>query len=164
MLREYRYNREDAVSYAHRWAFGRNPAYSDFEEMGGDCANFASQCIYAGAPVMNYTPIYGWYYESLKSRSASWSGVDYLYKFLTSNTGEGPFGKDEGIAYINKGDIIQLKFTDSFKHTLVVVDVKSRTPNGILIASHSYDADYRKLSSYSYADLRTVCIKGFRKI
>ncbi len=164
MAKIHAYDRESAVRYAHRWAFSRNPRYTDFEQMGGDCANFASQCIYAGAPVMNYTPVYGWYYENIKSRSPAWSGVDYLYNFLTQNESEGPFGKDEGIKKLQIGDIIQLKFTDSFKHTLVVVEIKNRTPDGILIASHSYNADYRKLSSYYYKEMRTVCIEGFRKM
>ena len=59
------YNRQAAVAYAHRWAFGRNPAYSNFDGMGGDCTNFASQCLYAGTGIMNFTPTYGWYYLSL---------------------------------------------------------------------------------------------------
>ena len=163
-MREFEYQRDRAVEYAHKWAFGRNPLYYDFEELGGDCANFASQCIFAGAPVMNYTPVYGWYYENLKSRSPSWSGVEYLYKFLTSNAGEGPFGSDDGLDAIKIGDIIQLKFENDFQHTLVVVSIKNHYPDGILIASHTYDADYRKLSSYNYSEYRTVCIKGFRKI
>ncbi|MBP3352092.1 MAG: amidase domain-containing protein [Lachnospiraceae bacterium] len=53
-MREITYNRTAAVYYARKWALGRNPAYYDFEEVGGDCTNFASQCIYAGAGVMNY--------------------------------------------------------------------------------------------------------------
>ena len=36
----YGYDREKAVAYAHKWAYGRNPAYGDFSEMGGDCTNF----------------------------------------------------------------------------------------------------------------------------
>ena len=39
----YEYNREAAVSYARRWALGRNPAYMDYELWGGDCTNFISQ-------------------------------------------------------------------------------------------------------------------------
>ena len=31
----YEYNREAAVSYARRWALGRNPAYMDYELWGG---------------------------------------------------------------------------------------------------------------------------------
>ena len=42
------YDRRAAVLYAHRWAYGRNPAFYDYEHLGGDCTNFASQCIYAG--------------------------------------------------------------------------------------------------------------------
>ena len=47
-LIEFPYNRELAVAYAHRWAYGRNPEYFDFQGIGGDCTNFASQCIYGG--------------------------------------------------------------------------------------------------------------------
>ena len=56
------YDRRAAVLYAHRWAYGRNPAFYDYEGLGGDCTNFASQCIYAGSGVMNFTPTFGWYY------------------------------------------------------------------------------------------------------
>lgn len=42
------YNRGKAVAYALEWAMSRNPAYLDFEELGGDCTNFASQCLLAG--------------------------------------------------------------------------------------------------------------------
>jgi hypothetical protein len=31
------YNREATVAYAREWALTRNPAYYDFEEIGGDC-------------------------------------------------------------------------------------------------------------------------------
>ena len=54
MLNEKEYRREAALQYAKQWALGRNPRYLDFEHMGGDCTNFASQCIYAGS----------WYYHS----------------------------------------------------------------------------------------------------
>ena len=53
------YDRAAAVVYAHRWAFKRNPAYYDYEEIGGDCTNYASQCLYAGSGIMNYTPDFG---------------------------------------------------------------------------------------------------------
>ena len=51
-MQEIPYNREVAVAYARRWALGRNIAYYDFENIGGDCTNFASQCIYAGTPTI----------------------------------------------------------------------------------------------------------------
>ena len=74
------YNRDAAVTYAARWAFSRNPAYLDFQQLGGDCTNFVSQCLYAGSGVMNFTPVYGWYYRTASNRTASWTGVEYLYR------------------------------------------------------------------------------------
>ena len=46
-MREKGYNRQSAVEYARRWALGRNPAYYDFEGIGGDCTSFVSQCLYS---------------------------------------------------------------------------------------------------------------------
>ena len=63
-MQEIPYNRDAAVAYARKWALGRNPAYYDFQDVGGDCTNFASQCIYAGARTMNFTSVFGWYYRS----------------------------------------------------------------------------------------------------
>ena len=30
------YDRAAAVAYAHRWAYGRNPKFYDYDEIGGD--------------------------------------------------------------------------------------------------------------------------------
>ena len=59
------YDRNAVVLYAHQWAYGRNPAFYDYEHLGGDCTNFASQCVFAGSGVMNFTPTFGWYYICL---------------------------------------------------------------------------------------------------
>ena len=86
------YDRAAAVRYAHLWAYGRNPRYYDYEGIGGDCTNFASQCIYAGAGVMNYTPTFGWYYINANDKAPAWTGVEYLYNFPTRRTpSAGPF-------------------------------------------------------------------------
>ena len=42
------------IKYAKKWALSRNPKYYDFDSIGGDCTNFISQCIYAGAKIMNF--------------------------------------------------------------------------------------------------------------
>lgn len=92
MLALLPYDRAAAVRYAHIWAYGRNPRYYDYEGIGGDCTNFASQCIYAGAGVMNDTPTFGWYYINANDKAPAWTGVEYLYNFLTRRTpSAGPF-------------------------------------------------------------------------
>ena len=42
------YDRKSAAGYAMKWALSRNTAYKDYEEWGGDCTNFISQCVHAG--------------------------------------------------------------------------------------------------------------------
>ena len=86
------YIRENAVTYARKYAFSQNPLFSSFAGIGGNCTNFVSQAIYAGSCEMNYTPTFGWYYISLNERSPSWTGVDYFFNFITENQGVGPFG------------------------------------------------------------------------
>ena len=47
-MKEYPLNIKAEIEYARRWAFSTNPAYYNFENIGGDCTNFVSQCLYAG--------------------------------------------------------------------------------------------------------------------
>ncbi|GAE88597.1 hypothetical protein JCM21531_2050 [Acetivibrio straminisolvens JCM 21531] len=97
------YNRAKAVEYAHRWAFGRNPKYFNFDKLGGDCTNFASQVLFAGSNVMNFTPTYGWYYIDANRRTPSWTGVNYLYNFLVNNKGAGPYAVQSDVKDIQPG-------------------------------------------------------------
>ena len=83
------YDRNAAVAYAHKWAYSRNPAYYNYDKLGGDCTNFASQCLFEGARVMNFKPLYGWYYNSANDKSPSWTGVRFLYDFLGRSAGGG---------------------------------------------------------------------------
>ena len=159
------YNRENAVEYAHKWAFDRNPLYLDFENLGGDCTNFASQVILAGSLVMNYTPIYGWYYKDSSNRTASWTGVDFLYNFLINNKGNGPFGIEVNEGGVQPGDIIQLSFGggESFGHSPVVVSAGHPVSlDNILIAAHTYDRDYYPITNYRWTNIRFIHILGVR--
>lgn len=155
------YNREAAVAYARKWAFGRNPAFYNFDNVGGDCTNFASQCIYAGAGVMNFTPTFGWFYRSANDRTPSWTGVEYLYKFLVTNEGAGPFAEEVALDKLEIGDVVQLGLaTGDFYHSPVVVGFSR---GQILVAAHTYDAFNKPLSSYSFAQARGIHILGVRK-
>ena len=153
------YNRTKAVEYARKWALRRNPAYYDFQMLGGDCTNFASQCIYAGAGVMNRTPHTGWYYDSLTSRAPAWTGVEFLHRFLVQNRGAGPFAAEVREREIQPGDIIQLAGRDQdWYHTLVVLTTQPE----IRIAAHTYDALDKRLADYHNAYARFLHIIGVR--
>ena len=159
-----RYDRASSLAYARRWAFSRNPEFYDFSDIGGDCTSFASQCVYAGAGVMNFTPTYGWYYISGLDKSPSWSGVNYFYDFMTTNEGVGPFGEEADLSLLMPGDIIQLAGSNrQFYHTLVLTGISGR--NGrrrYLVSAHSNDAYMRPLSSYNYSYARGIHIIAVR--
>ena len=158
-MREIIYNRAAAVAYARRWAMDRNPAYYDFSNLGGDCTNFASQCIYAGARVMNYTKVLGWYYRTTGDRTASWSGVEYLHQFLVNNRSVGPYGHLVSKSEVKPGDIVQLGTYDgNFYHSPVIIDVEPV----ILVAAHSYDTVDKPLTGYFYEVARFIHIDGVR--
>ena len=159
------YRREEAAAYARHWAYGRNPEFYDYERIGGDCTNFASQCIYAGTGVMNYTPTFGWYYIDADNKAPAWTGVEYLHNFLIrSEISPGPICTvTQDLAAAEPGDVIQLIFEgDVFQHSPVVVATDgSGQPSGILVAAHSYDADCRPLDSYMYQQYRVLHILGY---
>ena len=154
------YERQRAVDYAKKYAFSQNPIFGNFRGIGGNCTNFVSQSIYAGSCVMNYTPTYGWYYISLDNRAPSWTGVQFFYNFMTTNTGIGPFGKEVGADQLEVGDVIQLgREADGFYHTLLVVGFDGEDP---LVAAQTDDAYARPLSTYTYDFSRFIKIEGVR--
>ena len=160
------YDRQAAVDYAHRWAYHRNPDFYSFDELGGDCTNFASQCLYAGAGVMDYTPTFGWYYNSQYSRAPAWTGVPFFYNFLTrKKETPGPVGEEAEPAGLLPGDFAQLRFAPGpFAHNPVIVSVGSPPAlDNILVAAHSEDADYRPLSTYPIQGVRFLQIVGVRR-
>ncbi len=161
------YDRAKAVQYAREWAFKRNPRYYNFDKLGGDCTNFASQVIYAGSGVMNYDKLNGWYYINLNNRSPSWTAVVYLYKFLTQNRGVGPFASEVDAKDVLPGDIVQLSFHDGddiFDHSPVIVSTGAvPSPENILIAAHTYDRLDYPVSNYNYRRIRYLHIEGVRK-
>lgn len=160
MLIEYPLNIAAEIRYAKQWAYSRNPAYYNFDAIGGDCTNFVSQCLYAGGAVMNDTRDTGWYYASLHNRAAAWTGVSYFYQFMTRNKSIGPFAAVIPLTKVQAGDVIQLGSQSQFYHSLFVVDVQNGMP---YIATHTRDAFHVPLSAYEYETIRCLHIVGARK-
>lgn len=165
MLIEIEYNRVKAVDYALRWAYSRNPRFYDFEDIGGDCTNFVSQCLYAGCGVMNFSGFAdGWYYINGNDRSASWTGVQYLRRFLLTNKGTGVYGEESPLENLIPGDVIQFRNNAGILYHSVFVSYvrKPVNPDNIYVCAHSYDARDRRLSTYNYAKAEGIHILGAR--
>lgn len=123
-----------------------------------------SQCLYAGAGVMNFTKDIGWYYRSAEDRAAAWTGVEYLHTFLIRNNKAGPVGVPVDVAYMMPGDIVQLSFDGRrFSHSLMVVET-GIVPgvDNILICAHTDDSLNRPVSDYDYAAIRFIHITEVR--
>ena len=152
------YNRDLAVQYAKTWALSKNPKYFHFAGIGGDCANFISQCLLAGGGKMNYDKYYGWFYVNKDNRSPSWTSVKYLQRFLLVNKIPGFKSKIMPINKLQVGDIIQIRQNPhEFNHTVIISKITSRD---IYVCAHSYDALDKPLSSYKALELKGIHIVG----
>ncbi len=75
----YNYNPDAAITYADTYWSNYNENYYNFNDYGGDCANFVSQCLYTGGIPMVTGTIYGsdgWFYVTASNRSATWTGAN----------------------------------------------------------------------------------------
>lgn len=158
------YDRQSALQYALKWARGRNPAYTDFSDLGGDCTNFVSQCVYAGSGVMNFSPVTGWYYISSYDRAPAWTGVEFFFDFMVNNNGPGPFAVEVTEKEIDIGDVVQFASPSSprFNHALIVTGIIPYPKPLILVSAHTNDALMRPLSTYRYREIRFLHIEGVR--
>ncbi|MBQ7337043.1 MAG: amidase domain-containing protein [Clostridia bacterium] len=168
MLIDIPYDPARAVEYAKAWALQRNPLFPDFAGIGGDCTNFVSQCLLAGGATMNDTRDFGWYYFSPENRAPAWSGVEYLYNFLTGdpeylreNGGEGPYAREVTFAEgVREGDVVQLAdTTGDYYHTLIITGFDGQIP---LVCAHNDDAYMRPLSTYRFGTARFLRPMGTR--
>lgn len=159
-MTETGYDREAALLYAREWALKRNADYMDFQRLGGDCTNFASQCLFAGCGIMNRAKHLGWYYLSAGNRAPSWSGVHFYYEFLLENKGVGPYGALVDQEDLLPGDFIQLSDDSRYHHTLIVTDKRD---GQLYIAAHTIDCYDRPLGSYVYQEMRGIHIAGCRE-
>lgn len=160
-MRIKEYDREKAVEYATKWALKRSPKYYDFSSIGGDCTNYISQCLYAGSNIMNFAPVTGWYYVNANNRTASWTDVDYLYKFLSNNKGVGPFCEQINQNELSLGDLVQLGNSETdFYHSLIVTKIDNY--KNIYLSSHSIDRLNQPIQTLNFNKIRYLKIKGVR--
>ena len=168
------YDRDKAVEYAQQWYNKRNPEYLEYDLYGGNCQNFASQCVHAGGMDMDIKGTYTtqWkfygkdlnYSQSATGRSYSWIGVDEFYSYSNYNQNSGLITQpDIDLKYAQKGDIIQVGAYGRWRHSLVVADVltdENGNQSEIILASNTADRWNYPLSAYIYTYPRLIHIDG----
>jgi len=176
----YDYKREDAVAYAEKWvgdtAVIRNDSvWETYDYAGGNCANFVSQCIFAGGIPMDVTgdEIWKWYNDtpdstSAKSgRSPSWTQVGYFYDYCTGNSGYGIVAETANNLYSAEiGDGIMMDWGDGWSHVVLITEVvKDENGNVVdyLINSNTSDRKNYPLSAYGCVKMSAIRIAGWNK-
>lgn len=158
------YDYEAAVEYANTYALSYNNKYGDWTDYGGDCANFVSQCLYAGGKqiiglpsgqdaVNDYT---NWFCYSTTTDtsmvSATWRGANAFMTFWKNRaTNYKQFSGVCSSSYIYgfKGDAISLLNSNGRAyHTLMIVGYENNNSD-FIVAAHTYDTNTSRLSSYS---------------
>lgn len=155
------YSRQKAVEYAYMWWDKRNPKFYNFDDLGGDCTNFVSQCLFFGGIEMNMSAN-GWFYNNLSSRSPSWTGVEQFFSFAISNQKNlGVRAELSNIQQIEIGDVVQLKLRgeNRFHHSLLITHISGvKNYSNVLLTSHTYDALNKPIDHYFVEDIRFLKI------
>ena len=170
------YNRQRAVDYAQQWWNKRNytTSYLAYDDFGGNCQNFASQCLFAGGISMDHTGTidnqWKFYSETLngkqtaRGRSYSWTGVDMFYSYAVASYKSGLVSlTDIDFKYAEKGDIIHVGAYYQWRHALLITDVIKNddgTVKDIIVASNTADRWNYPLSAYIYTAPRLIHILG----
>ncbi|WP_026882256.1 amidase domain-containing protein [Clostridium akagii] len=106
------YSKVKAVKYAKNYAKIPNPAFKYipvYDDNGGDCTNFTSQCLLAGGAPMVFLDKNPWWYNN-KGWSISWAVAGALYWHLKTNGINNLYGvkasEVSSLALLEAGDII----------------------------------------------------------
>ena len=152
LFRQNFYSRAAAVNYAVKYALKPNPAYRYFQlnqNVGGDCANFISQCLLAGGAPMIHNSSNPWWYNNKStsntnddSWSVSWAVAHSLYWFLRINEeSKRPGAKGlevDNIQLVEPGDLVFFEDDKGVKfHSAIVTSISNGVP---LISHHSFEA------------------------
>lgn len=115
------YNREKASEYGQDYGLKMNSNYMNYENDGGDCTNFTSQCLRAGGINMDYEGEYQWYWQSDYFRTPSWTSAKAFRIYALNNNGSpvqlGLKAYETVFEEIDLGDIVQ--YTEA-THSMIV--------------------------------------------
>ncbi len=173
------YNAEAALAYSYEWAgkyeMKRNMHYLAYDEYGGNCNNFTSQCLFAsGIPMDLSGDIYHqwkWYgddingYSTPYGRTMSWTGVDFFWQYCSENGGRGIVAECGGNIYSARpGDILQYVDNNVGVHSVIITKVIYDDYGNVvdfLINSNTTDKVDCPMSIYGYTDFRLIRIAGW---
>ena len=170
---DHAYDRQAARRYARKYALVRNDEWVAYDAYGGNCQNYASQCIFSGGIPMDFSGSAQWKHygsqinalQTPNGRSTSWTGVGTFYSYAKNNTGYGLVAVvDYNIFGAEPGDVIQIGDGNVWHHTVIVSDVLYNSDGSvreILLCSNTIDWKNFPLSLYITKNIRCIKILGW---
>lgn len=170
---DHEYNREEAVAYAMQYVGERNSEWPDYTGHGGNCQNYASQCLLAGGIPMDITgeAVWKWYGSEVSNRagsegrSSSWTGVAAFISYARDNTGNGLVAELDAAYYKGEpGDLIHMGTEEGWRHTVMITGVIRNEKGEVLdYLVHSNTADIKEFpaSLYGYPKQMLTKIYGW---
>lgn len=173
------YNRIDAVAYANQWvspnSILRNPNWLIYDNYGGNCANYTSQCLFAGGIPTDHFGQPGaqwkWYSDYIigrevpQGRAPAWTGVNEFYDYSLINSEFGLVSLvDDNYFNGEIGDLIIFGTDLRWKHAVIITDVikdENKTVIDYLINSNTTDRINYPVSAYSYSKTQLIKILGW---
>ncbi len=167
------YDREAAVAYARQYIGVRNAAWADYSDGGGNCQNFASQCIFAGGIPMDTSgdQKWKWYSDGVNGTSSawgcslSWINVDYFFAYARDNRGYGMSAEIAADFWSGQpGDAIVMGTPQDWDHTVLISEVikdKNGRTIDYLLCSNTLDVKDFPLSAYPQVGGRLIRIFGW---
>lgn len=130
------YNRNDAASYARKYAESPNSAYTDYGDQGGDCTNFVSQCLKAGGISTNskWKPYTDKWILANPFRNYLKDSIDYNYKTYTVKQARDNWSNTYSLLW--PGDVVQYGSSGNAGHSQIVTSWVSRDQS-TYICQHS---------------------------
>lgn len=176
------YNSQNAIDYAMTWVdpvevIRNEDDYTVYDDYGGNCNNFISQCLFAGGIPMDIIgdaeTQWKWYGEEINldedssGRSPSWAGVPEFYTYASENTGYGLVAAvDDNVFSGSAGDILQYKNNGEWVHSVIITQVVKDQQGKVLdylVNSNTTDRINYPASAYGYSNLRLIKILGWNE-
>lgn len=152
----FAYSRANAVNYANTYVLNHNSEYVYF--IRGNCANFVSQCLYAGGVRQDSV---WWYKDKLigESHSNAWAVADDLKNYMKNNLGaERLVSKWKKTGSTSDGSYSYVNNSSNLTNTGIEVvfydwDGDGTIDHASIIVGTGYAADKKEYNGSYYGDL-----------
>ena len=145
--KSYTYNVSNAIAYADKYCINYNSSYNSYKGRGGDCANFVSQCLYAGG----FKQDSDWY-----KHSVAWINV---MRQIAHFKAYGNFlnAKNENLI---KGNPIYFDWNGDGVYDHATICVGRNNSGTAILDSHTKDLYHATWTNWSFKKAATIQLHG----